>query len=279
MESEAEVSTNPPSFRIGFESQIAGLPPEHQKVLRNLWNANTDVNQAIVALKSQVDAVKSTATATASAMAASTTNISETIIQNVNTIGQVNNQSGQVAYTTAQSDNGGFIILSDAAAIAITLSVSASVPGIVIPWFCIVLNLGVGAATLTPVSGTINGASSFVLEGNNAATVTFDGTNFYIEPASALPQSAPSVLHQWLKSFDSSTGLFSQTQPAFTDISGTATAAQVPALSALTGQITAAQLPPGGVSATITTAKLTVGGTNGSMTYVDGQLTAQTPAT
>ena len=36
---------------------------------------------------------------------------------------------------------------------------------------------------------------------------------------------------------------------------------------------------PTGISATITTAKLTAGGTNGSMTFVNGLLTAQTAAT
>jgi flagellin len=36
---------------------------------------------------------------------------------------------------------------------------------------------------------------------------------------------------------------------------------------------------PTGVSATITTAKLTVAGTNGSMTFTNGILTSQTPAT
>jgi hypothetical protein len=35
----------------------------------------------------------------------------------------------------------------------------------------------------------------------------------------------------------------------------------------------------GGTTATITTAKLTAGGTNGSMTFTNGLLTAQTPAT
>jgi hypothetical protein len=34
-----------------------------------------------------------------------------------------------------------------------------------------------------------------------------------------------------------------------------------------------------GISATITTAKLTGGGTNGSMTFTEGVLTSQTPAT
>lgn len=36
------------------------------------------------------------------------------------------------------------------------------------------------------------------------------------------------TLHQWLKTFDPTTGLFTTTQPAFTDISGTASAAQLP---------------------------------------------------
>jgi hypothetical protein len=41
----------------------------------------------------------------------------------------------------------------------------------------------------------------------------------------------------------------------------------------------ASVLQPGGISATITTAKLTGGGANGSMTFTNGILTAQTPAT
>lgn len=74
-------------------------------------------------------------------------------------------------------------------------------------------------------------------------------------------------------------GVFTKTQPAFTDISGTATAAQVPTLSALSGQITQAQLPAAGITATITTAQLTVGGAQGSMTFVNGQLVGQVQAT
>jgi hypothetical protein len=37
--------------------------------------------------------------------------------------------------------------------------------------------------------------------------------------------------------------------------------------------------PPAGFTGTITTAKLTGGGANGSMTFVNGVLTAETPAT
>ncbi len=37
--------------------------------------------------------------------------------------------------------------------------------------------------------------------------------------------------------------------------------------------------PPAGITGTITTAKLTGGGSNGSMTFTNGVLTASTPAT
>jgi hypothetical protein len=45
------------------------------------------------------------------------------------------------------------------------------------------------------------------------------------------------------------------------------------------GLITSASNGPTGISVTVTTAKLTAGGTNGSMTFVNGILTAQTQAT
>lgn len=45
------------------------------------------------------------------------------------------------------------------------------------------------------------------------------------------------------------------------------------------GSITGTIIPTGGISVTITTAKLTTGGTNGSMTFTNGILTAQTQAT
>lgn len=69
--------------------------------------------------------------------------------------------------------------------------------------------------------------------------------------------------HQWLTSIDSS-GNPVTAQPSFSDLSGA---------------ITTGQLPGSGLSVTITTAKLTGGGANGSMTFTNGILTAQTPAT
>jgi hypothetical protein len=58
----------------------------------------------------------------------------------------------------------------------------------------------------------------------------------------------------------------------YTGITGLATVAHTGAYSDLTGT-------PTGLSVTITTAKLTPTGTNGSMTFTNGILTAQTQAT
>lgn len=74
-------------------------------------------------------------------------------------------------------------------------------------------------------------------------------------------------------------GVFTKTQPTFTDISGTASPAQVPPLSSLSGQITTGQLPASGLTVTIVTAQLTTLGTPGSMDFTNGILTAQVPAT
>jgi len=91
----------------------------------------------------------------------------------------------------------------------------------------------------------------------------------------ALIQSPPAVTpHKWVKGLVG--GLFELDQPAFSDLSGSAAAAQIPNLDALNGQITEAQLPSAGLTVTITTFGPT---TNGSMTFTNGLLTAQTPAT
>ena len=108
-------------------------------------------------------------------------------------------------------------------------------------------------ALASPISGNI---------------LEWDGASWNWVPRAHTKAPASS---QWLASYDQTTGNFDQSQPAFTDISGTATAAQIPALSALTGQVTGAQLPSGGLSATVPLAKLTALGANGSIIYIDGQ--------
>jgi hypothetical protein len=188
----------------------------------------------------------------------------------------VNNQSGVTSYATVSGDDGALILFADASTIAVSLT--AQTP----PWSCFISNqgaLGAGTVALTPATGMINGGATLAIPPTYWALVCFDSVNFWAATLPVAPASFNAVAHEFLTAYNAATGAFSAAQPAFTDISGAATAAQVPALSAMTGQITTSQLPSAGISATITTAKLTGGGTNGSMTFTNGILTASTPAT
>jgi len=220
------MSTPPISFRFPFESQIANLPPEVQMVHRNTWNAITDLQTAIPLLKGQIDTNKTAITA-AAAPTANTTTSSQTVIVSGSTIGLVNNQVGVTSYSTLPSDNGAFILLGDSSPIAVTLNGLGSGEGIVLPFFCWILNFGTATATLTPDSGDINNAANYSLESNNGIVLSYDGVNFWAEPTSPEPQNTPAIAHKWLNSYDSATGAFGQTQPAFTDISGVAATDQI----------------------------------------------------
>lgn len=251
--------------RFPFEPHIKDMPPQQQYVIRNLWNVAFDAQNAISILKPQIDANKSAVTAVTKTVNNNTT--SQTVIQQITSaFGTINNQSGNTTYATQQSDASAFIILSDASPVAVSLT---GTPVITLPWACTILNFGAGTATLTPASGTITysgnvAAASLVLPQYFAASIAFDGTNFWGAIIQIAPQTIAAVTSKWLNSYSATTGLFTSTQPAFTDISG---------------NLATSQLPTVGISATITTAKLTVGGTNGSQTFTNGILTAQVQAT
>ena len=151
-------------------------------------------------------------------------------------VGTVNDQAGQTAYTTMPSDNGALIILDDASPIAVTLGIAASVP-----FFSWMANLGAGTATLTPVSGTVNGGASFALLPNTTAVVAFDGANYWVGASPIVPVNTPGVAHEWLASYNAATGVFTLSQPAIADISGltAALAAKAPIASpTFTGTVT-----------------------------------------
>lgn len=250
---------NTPSFR-----QLFSLPEDtHPEVVRAIefaFNGFVNHEQAFAALPAQIASqAKSAASTTVNENV--TNNSETTIIQSTNVIGSVNDQTGNTTYSTAQADYGAFILLNDGSAIAVTLTTGTA---ITLPWFAIFINSGTGTATLTPATGTINGAGSFTLLGGQVVTVVYDGTNFSISPLLALPVNTPGVSHEWLASYNSATGQFTLTQPAFSDISG---------------NLATSQLPSAGLSVTIITAQLTPTGTQGSMTFTNGILTAQTPAT
>jgi len=131
------VSTSPIISRFPFEAQIQAMPSEHRYVIRNLWNSIVDAQNAVPILKAQIDANKS-AVASVTNTVTNNSTASETIIQQiVSAYGTVNNQSGNVAYSTTQSDASAFIILSDASPVAVSLTAA---PVITLPFACTILN-------------------------------------------------------------------------------------------------------------------------------------------
>lgn len=112
-----------------------------------------------------------------------------------------------------------------------------------------------------------------------------------------IPGNTPAIASEWLNSYNSTSGSFTQTQPAYSDISGTPTlpantpaithdfitaynsttgafSQAQPAFTDISGQITTAQLPASGVTHVVPLGPLTVGGTTGSITVTNGIITA-----
>ncbi len=158
------------------------------------------------------------------------------------TVGGVANHSGVTSVTTVGGEYGSLLVLNDASPVGVTLSTQSP------PWFCWFTNLGAGAATLTPAAGTINGGATLVLSQYETAVVAFDGTNWFAGSSPLSPITIAAVAGKYLTAYDATTGLFS------------------------------ASTTPG-ISATITTAALTTLGTQGSITFVDGIMTAFVAAT
>lgn len=230
------------------------IPWEISQHLQLLYQKIGQVPQGIALLKQQVDAVKAGTTTTniigggggGSGPAPSSVGIT------------VNNQSGATSYATQASDNLALVVLSDASPIAVSLASQQP------PFALFATNMGAGTATFTPATGTINGAGTFLLAKNQTALIAFDGTNWWGSASEVVPATFNAVAHQWLNAYSAATGLFTASQPAFSDISGV---------------LATGQLPSSGLSVTITSAQLTALGTQGSMTFTSGILTAQTPAT
>ena len=251
------MSTSPIISRFPFEAQIQAMPSEHRYVIRNLWNSIVDAQNAVPILKSQIDAHTKEIASNTTAI---TNSSSETIIQQiVSAYGTVNNQSGNVAYSTTQSDASAFIILSDASPVAVSLTAA---PVITLPWACVLVNEGVGLVTATPASGTISypnniAAASIPVAQGQAAIICFDGTNFFSVIIAVQPQNTPSIVHQWITAYNSITGVFSQSQPAVGDVTGAAPIASPtftgtvtePTPPVLTAAVTATSATAGAASA------------------------------
>ena len=169
------MSTKPISFRYISDAELADQTEGVKNAHRLHEQGIVDLNGAVQVLAKQLAAFSPSGTAGTSSTIVE--NITQNIIQN--SIFGVNDQTGQTAYTTSQSDYGAFVILNDALPIAVTLSVATGSPSIQAPWGAFFLNFGVGTATLTPVSGLVNGSASLSMASGTAVIVAFTGENFW----------------------------------------------------------------------------------------------------
>lgn len=137
----------------------------------------------------------------------------------------INAQAG-TSYTLLTGDLGKLVSLANASAVAVTLpQASASFPA---GWWVEIENRGAGNVTITPTTSTINGGANIVLATNNSVKIISDGTNYFaLVGKSAINVTAP-VSHQFATS-NNADGSLNLAQPAFTDISGAITQAQLPA--------------------------------------------------
>lgn len=91
---------------------------------------------------------------------------------NVPNIGAIDART-TTSETIGLASQGKLVTLSNAGAVAASLTSTAGAS-----FFCAVKNLGAGTATLTPSSGTINGAANLALTTGQGAWLFLDGTNW-----------------------------------------------------------------------------------------------------
>ena len=154
-------------------------------------------------------------------------------------LGTVNNQLGESSYETQQGDAGAKILVGDSGPVTVNLN-----PGVTLPWFTFIGNDSGASVFLMPDSGALHGLQSIYPGG--FAIVFYDGTDFWAEGV--------------MIATDSSLGVV---QPD----------------GATIGIDSSGIISTIGFTGTIVTAALTTLGTQGSMTFEDGLLVSQVPAT
>jgi hypothetical protein len=143
----------------------------------------------------------------------------------VNDVVSVNAQAG-TSYTVLSSDRGKLVTLTNAAAVAVTLpQAGATFPA---GWYAEFENRGAGLVTITPTTSTVNGGTTVTLGTNQSLKIISDGTNYFALLGKTSIVVTGAVSHQFATS-NNADGSLNLAQPAFTDISGVLTQAQLPA--------------------------------------------------
>lgn len=95
----------------------------------------------------------------------------------------VTNAQTGTTYTIAAGDACKLVTFSNGSAVAVTLP--APTGSFAAGFSFDTQNLGAGTVTITPASGTINGASSLAIATNRGCSITSDGTNYQISACTA----------------------------------------------------------------------------------------------
>lgn len=149
----------------------------------------------------------------------------------------VNAQVG-TTYTALASDLGKLVTLANAGAIAVTLpQATASSGGFPAGWAATFENRGAGLVTITPTTSTINGGASIALSTNQSVKIVSDGTNYFALVGAGSIVATGAVAHQFVTAI-AANGAATLAQPAFTDISGVITQAQLPTTIAAGSSLT-----------------------------------------
>jgi hypothetical protein len=98
------------------------------------------------------------------------------------------NTQAATSYTVQNTDYQGIVIFNTASAVAVTLNSAVNTN-----FACTILNLGTGAITLTPTSGTVNGVASLALLSGQGAQVFFSARNWLVYSGTAV---LPSLVNQ-----------------------------------------------------------------------------------
>jgi hypothetical protein len=174
-----------------------GIDPKISVHLQRIYPAINDHDQAITSLNNKVNSLatqlkfsvsgsevsappSSPATTPVTASQAKTIATQQANLAIQATLGSVNQQTG-TSYTTQSGDYGGLVSTNNSVPTTVTLNDRVQAQ-----WFTTLANVGSGTTTLVPLSGTINGASSFTLQPSQGVQVYFDGQNFH---TSSVPPS------------------------------------------------------------------------------------------
>lgn len=146
----------------------------------------------------------------------------------------LNAQTG-TSYSVVDGDRAKLLTLSNASPVAVALPQAGASSLFVAGWYAYIVNKGAGAVTITPTTSTINGAATLVLRTNAHVIIVSDGTNYQVFGIIPAPStttlggvnSKAAVTSNFLTAIGTD-GSISAAQPAFSDISGVATQAQLP---------------------------------------------------